>query len=189
MLAASSQSRAVFGQLVEHDLDPPRIIRSRAVPDVTLIGKGTVVVVVNIDEAAGLAELKLAERLSRRWRHVRSVARRGLHLTELKSEKSRRTIALPPQLVAALKAHRAAQLQERIIAGSAWHDGDFVWCQTNGGRSALRLIRTNGRYCLNPSVSARREFTMPGTRRPRSFLHRASTSASSRRSLATHRST
>jgi integrase len=56
----------------------------------------------------------------------------GLHLTELKSDKSRRTIALPSQLVAALKAHRAAQLHERMTAGPAWHDGGFVWCQRNG---------------------------------------------------------
>jgi integrase len=50
----------------------------------------------------------------------------------LKSDKSRRTIALPPQLVAALKAHRAAQLHERMPAGPAWQEGDFVWCQPNG---------------------------------------------------------
>ena len=41
-------------------------------------------------------------------------------------------IALPPHLTAALKAHRATQLQERMTAGPAWHDGDFVWCQPNG---------------------------------------------------------
>ena len=51
---------------------------------------------------------------------------------ELESAKSRRTIALPPQLVAALKAHRAVQLQERMTAGPAWQEGDFVWCQPNG---------------------------------------------------------
>ena len=28
--------------------------------------------------------------------------------------------------------HRTAQLQERVAAGSAWHDSDFVWCQPNG---------------------------------------------------------
>jgi integrase len=68
-------------------------------------------------------------------RHARSCPQRtggGLHLTELKSDKSRRTIALPLQLVAALKAHRSAQLHERMTAGSAWRDGDFVWCQPNG---------------------------------------------------------
>jgi integrase len=68
-------------------------------------------------------------------RHARSCPQRtggGLKLTELKSDKSRRTIALPPQLTAALKAHRAAQLQERMTAGAAWDDSHFVWCQPNG---------------------------------------------------------
>lgn len=68
-------------------------------------------------------------------RHARSCPQRtagGLKLTELQSDKSRRTIALPPQLTAALRAHRAAQLQERMTAGSAWDDGHFVWCQSNG---------------------------------------------------------
>jgi integrase len=68
-------------------------------------------------------------------RHARSCPQRtggGLQLTELKSDKSRRMIALPPQLTAALKAHRAAQLHERMTAGPAWRDGDFVWCQPNG---------------------------------------------------------
>jgi integrase len=68
-------------------------------------------------------------------RHARSCPQRtggGLQPTELKSDKSRRTIAIPPQLVAALKVHWTAQLEERMAAGSAWHDGDFVWCQPNG---------------------------------------------------------
>jgi integrase len=67
--------------------------------------------------------------------HARSCPQRtggGLRLTELKSDTSVRTIALSPQLVAALRAHRAAQLEERMIAGPAWQDGDFVWCQPNG---------------------------------------------------------
>ena len=34
--------------------------------------------------------------------------------------------------MAALKAHRTVQLQERMTAGSAWYNGDFVWCQPSG---------------------------------------------------------
>jgi integrase len=67
--------------------------------------------------------------------HARACTQRtggGLVLTELKTAKSRRTIALPAALVQALKAHRAAQLAERMAAGSRWQDGDFVWCQANG---------------------------------------------------------
>jgi integrase len=67
--------------------------------------------------------------------HARSCPKRtggGLRFTELKSGKSVRTIALSPQLVVALRVHRAAQLEERLIAGPTWEDGDFVWCQPNG---------------------------------------------------------
>lgn len=67
--------------------------------------------------------------------HARACPQRnggGLVLTELKTAKSGRTIALPAALVQALKAHRTAQFAERMAAGSRWHDGDFVWCQANG---------------------------------------------------------
>jgi integrase len=68
-------------------------------------------------------------------KHARACPQRtggGLRLAELKSSTSRRTIALPPPLAAALKAHRDAQLEERMTSGTAWHDGDFVWCQPTG---------------------------------------------------------
>jgi len=39
---------------------------------------------------------------------------------------------LPAELVPALKAHRKAQLQERLAAGDGWHDHDLVFCRTDG---------------------------------------------------------
>jgi integrase len=67
-------------------------------------------------------------------RHARACPERigGLVLTEVKSDRSRRTIAMPPSLVTALRAHRAEQLGERIAAGPDWEEGDFVWCQAKG---------------------------------------------------------
>jgi integrase len=68
-------------------------------------------------------------------RHARVCPQRnggGLVLVDLKSDKSRRTIGLPTQLVIALRAHRTAQLTERVAAGKAWQDNDLVWCQANG---------------------------------------------------------
>jgi HD superfamily phosphodiesterase len=55
----------------------PRPDRHRSQMLGWLLGEGTVGVVVNVDEAAKLVEMKLAETLPRRWRHVRSVARRA----------------------------------------------------------------------------------------------------------------
>ncbi|MDP9417155.1 MAG: site-specific integrase [Actinomycetota bacterium] len=57
---------------------------------------------------------------------------RGLVLVEPKSASGRRTMALPMQLLEALRAHRTAQLEERLSAGSDWHENGFVFCQANG---------------------------------------------------------
>jgi integrase len=56
----------------------------------------------------------------------------GLIYEEPKADRSRRTLALPAQLVDALRAHRAAQLEERITAGPLWQDHDLVFAQPNG---------------------------------------------------------
>jgi integrase len=49
-----------------------------------------------------------------------------LQLVKPKSEKGGRTVPLPRSAVAMLRAHRVEQNERRLIAGSAWHDGDFV---------------------------------------------------------------
>ncbi|MBA3744284.1 tyrosine-type recombinase/integrase [Sporichthya sp.] len=56
----------------------------------------------------------------------------GLVLVAPKSRAGRRTIALPEQLRDALKAHRGAQLAERMAAGPEWHDHGLVFAQPNG---------------------------------------------------------
>jgi integrase len=49
-----------------------------------------------------------------------------------KSEKSRRTLALPPFVVTTLRAHRTRQLEERLVAGPAWQDYDLLFPATTG---------------------------------------------------------
>jgi integrase len=44
-----------------------------------------------------------------------------------RSKDGRRTIALPPTAVEALKAHRKRQLEERLAAGSEWKEGGLVF--------------------------------------------------------------
>jgi site-specific recombinase XerD len=39
---------------------------------------------------------------------------------------------LPPGVVPLLRAHRAAQLAERLHAGSVWEDHDLLFAQPNG---------------------------------------------------------
>ena len=55
----------------------------------------------------------------------------GLVFREIK-ERRRKTVPLPPELVAVLRKHRAAQSRERLAAANVWEDHDLVWCQENG---------------------------------------------------------
>lgn len=55
-----------------------------------------------------------------------------LQLVEPKTERSRRTIAMPAIAAAALRAHRIRQLEERVWAGSRWREADFVFTSTIG---------------------------------------------------------
>lgn len=54
-----------------------------------------------------------------------------------KTARSRRTVALDPETVAVLRAHRETQLLERDFAGDAYQDGDLV----SATRSAARSTR------------------------------------------------
>jgi integrase len=55
----------------------------------------------------------------------------GLVFREIK-ERRWKTVPLPPELVTALRKHRAAQSRERLAAANVWEDHDLVWCQENG---------------------------------------------------------
>jgi integrase len=68
------------------------------------------------------------EALHVRWRTVRTT----LKTTEPKSMRSRRLIRMPAVVVAALKAHRTRQLEDRLAAGGAWHDSGFVFTSPIG---------------------------------------------------------
>jgi len=75
-----------------------------------------------------------------------------LQVTEVKTERSRRVVAIPESVVRALKARRAQQAQERLLAGSEWKDSDLAFTNPTGGplepitlhRDYKRLLRTAG---------------------------------------------
>jgi integrase len=46
---------------------------------------------------------------------------------EPKTERSRRTLAMPPMIARALKGHHDRQRQEREAAGSRWHETGLVF--------------------------------------------------------------
>ena len=53
-------------------------------------------------------------------------------LVEPKTERSRRTIALPAVALAALKGHRRSQVSERLAAGPKREDWGLVVCRPTG---------------------------------------------------------
>lgn len=58
----------------------------------------------------------------------------GYKLTEPKTDRGRRQVPLLPEAVAALRTHRAHQLEERLAAGAAWEKSwDLVFCTEVGG--------------------------------------------------------
>jgi len=68
-----------------------------------------------------------------------------------KSDRTR-VVALDPGTVAILRAHRRRQLEERLAAGTAWHDTGYVFCNELGEpvrpdavtRAFTQQIRTAG---------------------------------------------
>ena len=50
-----------------------------------------------------------------------------LDFVEPKSNRSRRTIPMPPTVIRALRSHRSRQLEERLIGGPGWNEKDLVF--------------------------------------------------------------
>ena len=83
--------------------------------------------------------LRLGEALGLRWEdvdleagvlHVRQALQRlrgEIAFVEPKSKRSRRSVALPEVVTAALKAHRVRQLEERMVAGRRWEESGLVF--------------------------------------------------------------
>ena len=71
-------------------------------------------------------------------------ARGGIAWSPPKSARSRRTIALDPQTVDALRRHRNGQLLERQLAGDVYEDEDLVFADPLGG--AIRPDRLSGLF-------------------------------------------
>jgi site-specific recombinase XerD len=55
----------------------------------------------------------------------------GLVFREIK-ERRRKTVRLPPELVAVLRAHKAAQNRERLAAANVWDNHEVVFAMPDG---------------------------------------------------------
>ncbi len=65
-------------------------------------------------------------------RSVQYLPERGVYVDETKTETSKRIMKLPKMVVADLKQHRIAQLEQRLKCGDRWIDNDFVFTNAEG---------------------------------------------------------
>ena len=72
------------------------------------------------------------------WRSVRSHG-------DTKTEKSRRTLALPQMAVDALRVHKERQAGERQTAGARWNDHDLVFATRTGAALDAANVRRERR--------------------------------------------
>jgi integrase len=69
-----------------------------------------------------------------------------LQVAEVKTERSRRIVAMPESVTRALKTQRARQAQERLLAGLRWQDTDLVFTSVTG--APLEPITLHREYKL-----------------------------------------
>jgi len=89
------------------------------------------------DGAHARAELTRARTLVRA---AITAVKTGIHVTEPKSARSRRTIALPAVVVSALRSHRVRQLETRLAAGGRWVEQGFVFTSAVGTPAEPRNV-------------------------------------------------
>ena len=84
--------------------------------------------------------------------HVQQTAQRidgtGWVFRQPKTRLSRRAVALSPETVRMLGTHRKAQLEARLLAGSAWHELDLVFTSALGTPLEPGTIRRTWRRVL-----------------------------------------
>ena len=85
-------------------------------------------------EALGLksTDINLESGVLRVRRASQRVPHQGTQLVETKTERSRRTLVMPPIVINALCAHRGRQAVERLAAGARWVDLDLVFPSERG---------------------------------------------------------
>jgi len=65
-------------------------------------------------------------------RSLHHIPKQGYVITEPKSARGRRTIALGPALINELRRHRAMQAEQRLVAGSVWQSSEWVFTRPDG---------------------------------------------------------
>lgn len=112
--------------------------------------------------------LRQGELLGLRWSDVDLDAgtltiRRSLRvgdrdLAEPKTERAKRTLTLGASVVSVLRAHRTRQLEERLAAGSRWHEGEFVFATRTGEAIDSRNVTKAFQRALRDAGLPRQRF-------------------------------
>ncbi len=114
--------------------------------------------------------LRLGELLALRWQDVdlkNAVIRVRQSLAsvkgqwlfqEPKSEKSRRSIPIPKDIITELKAHKARQNQEKLLAGTAYQDHDLVFAMPDGNPLKVRSFQEHFEKLLSNAGMPRVRF-------------------------------
>ena len=142
-------SQAVKWNLVTYNVvdrvDPPRVERHqvRSLDSTSACNFLNVVKGDRLETLYSIAlsvGLRRGEILGLRWQDldleagmlsVRQAAQRirgkGMTFVPPKTDRAHRTVNVPSPVIASLRRHRRAQLEERLKAGSQWHDFDLVF--------------------------------------------------------------
>jgi hypothetical protein len=86
-----------------------------------------------------------------------------------KTAKGRRTVALDPATVTALRVHRTRQLEERLAMGGDYQDQDLVVCHVDGTPIHPKTISYQFGKAARAAGSHRSACTTYGTRTRRSL--------------------
>ena len=81
-----------------------------------------------------------------------------LVLLEPKTERSRRTIALPEVVMSALRGHRTRQKMERLVAGSRWVDSGHVFTTSRGTPLDAATVTRSFQRALSGAALPHRRF-------------------------------
>lgn len=94
--------------------------------------------------------MRLSELRALKWQDVdldgaliqvrRSADRHNAIVDRVKTDKSRRTIALPPVLVEVLKSHHKHLLEEKVRLRPIWQDLGLVFPRPDGGVMSITVI-------------------------------------------------
>jgi integrase len=81
----------------------------------------------------------------------RSLKREGgvLITADTKTSKSRRAVNVPPQMISALKAHKARQAEARLALGKAWQNTGFMFTSSIGTPIDPRNLNREFRIICN----------------------------------------